>query len=257
MNLGASVAVIRQRTVGEVLDLAFRFLVTFVRTYGALSAAVLIPGIAATLALHYLTDASWQLVWLLGVTIAYFFEAPFAVLTSRLLFGENPGVLGTLRLYRGRAGAHVGATLVSAFYTTLMIGIPAIAAWYAFVDEAVLLENASPVAAQARSRRIAAEGSGSAFLIMLASLVARVGAAFLFDVLGNALLDDILQLGRPFGDLVRDGGSALAVVGLFAATPFVAVARFLAYINIRTRSDAWDVQVKFMDLASRDAAVAR
>ena len=58
------------------------------------------------------------------------------------------------------------------------------------------------------------------------------------------------QLGKPFGDLWDDGGSAYAIVGFFAALPLVATARFLAYIDGRTRQDGWDIQLRFMAIAA-------
>jgi len=261
MNLGASVAVIRPRSLGEVLDLGFRFSTTFFRPYARLAAAVLGPAAVVTIGLRYFAGLPWIWVWIIAALLSIVLEGPFTVLTSRLLFGERLGVRGTMRFYRSRLGAHVGALLLTGFYSALgwatFFGGPFVAVFYLFVDEAVLLENAGAGAAHSRSRRLSAERSGSSFMLVLTLLSARVGAVFLFESLGDAIINDVLQLGRPFGSLLHDGGSPIALLGLFAATPFIAVVRFLAYIDIRTRSDAWDVQVRFMDLASRDAAVAR
>jgi hypothetical protein len=58
----------------------------------------------------------------------------------------------------------------------------------------------------------------------------------------------LLQAGEPFGSLLQDGGSPYALAGLFLATPLVASARFLSYIDGRTRRDAWDVQVRFLGI---------
>jgi hypothetical protein len=40
------------------------------------------------------------------------------------------------------------------------------------------------------------------------------------------------------------------VIGCFAALPLVATARFLSYIDGRTRQDGWDIQLRFMSLAA-------
>ena len=44
-----------------------------------------------------------------------------------------------------------------------------------------------------------------------------------------------------------------AVIGFFAALPLVATARFLSYIDGRTRQDGWDIQLRFMSIAAAEA----
>ena len=65
------------------------------------------------------------------------------------------------------------------------------------------------------------------------------------------LFDFVLQVGKPFGSLIDEGGSASSLLGLFLAVPYWATARFLLYVDLRTRRDGWDVQVRFMALASQ------
>ena len=113
--------------------------------------------------------------------------------------------------------------------------------------EAVLLERHGISDALARARRFAFGHYDVLFRVLLAQGVAFVGGAVLADQLGGALLDFGLQLGRPFGALF-EGGSLSALLGLFAAVPFVASARFLQYIDGRTRRDGWDIQLAFLAL---------
>jgi hypothetical protein len=70
------------------------------------------------------------------------------------------------------------------------------------------------------------------------------------DLLGQVVVNWILQAGRPFGSLWSDGGSIFALAGFFAVLPWIATARFLAYTNIRTRKEGWDIQLKFMAIAA-------
>lgn len=51
-----------------------------------------------------------------------------------------------------------------------------------------------------------------------------------------------------------DGGSALALLGWWLSVPFVATARFFVYLDIRTRSEGWDIQTRFAGIAARAAA---
>jgi hypothetical protein len=39
--------------------------------------------------------------------------------------------------------------------------------------------------------------------------------------------------------------------------PYVATARFLAYLDLRTRSEGWDIQTRFAAIALRAAEVER
>ena len=69
------------------------------------------------------------------------------------------------------------------------------------------------------------------------------------EVLGQGLIS-LLELPAVFGSLFDDGGSVMALLGLFASIPFLTGARFLTYIDNRTRRDGWDVQVRLMTLAA-------
>ena len=60
--------------------------------------------------------------------------------------------------------------------------------------------------------------------------------------------------GKPFSKLFDKGVTPFALAGLFLAAPFTATARFLHYIDTRTRADGWDIQVKFMALVAEHEA---
>jgi hypothetical protein len=67
----------------------------------------------------------------------------------------------------------------------------------------------------------------------------------------------LLQLGHPFGALFTDGASAYALAGYFACVPYLATSRFLKYIDIRTRKEGWDIQLKFTAVqAASESALA-
>jgi hypothetical protein len=74
----------------------------------------------------------------------------------------------------------------------------------------------------------------------------------LFDQLGGQLLEFVFQLGQPLGSLAEDGGSGFAVLGLLLSVPLSAAARFLGYIDLRTRSEGWDIQLRFAAWAERE-----
>ena len=72
------------------------------------------------------------------------------------------------------------------------------------------------------------------------------------EIVGQAVLDDIFQAGKPFGSMLEDHGSPFALLGFLLSVPVVATARFLSYIDTRTRADGWDIQVRFLGIASKE-----
>jgi Ca2+/H+ antiporter len=118
-----------------------------------------------------------------------------------------------------------------------------------FVSEAVLLESGSPLGSLARSSRLVLFRSLSCLGLALASLCAPFLCALAADLIGNTVVEMVFQMGRPFGSLIADGGSAYAVAGALLSAPFVASASFLGYIDMRTRKEGWDIQLRFVALA--------
>ena len=94
---------------------------------------------------------------------------------------------------------------------------------------------------------------GQAFWLLMLLLAGQLGAIGITELLGQSVLDDVLLLGKPFGAVASDGGSPFAILGLLGSVPFVSTARFLQYIDTRTRADGWDVQVRFLAINARDA----
>jgi hypothetical protein len=258
MNLDRSVVVLRARGPGEVLDLTFRFASRFARDFAKLGLVTLGPAFAITVVLRFVLSWSWAVVWLFAILFTGFLEGPFTVLVSRLMFGERPRIRQTLAAWRAHLGQGIGSLLRQAFFYVIggaiIIGAPYVAVSGLYIEQATYLEQLTVAAAADRSRRLASSDWGASTLAMFQLFFAR-GAFLVFaEILGHGLVDSLLQLGHPFGRLLHDGGSLYALAGFFAATPFVASARFLHYIDVRTRTDAWDVQVRFMNLLQQERA---
>lgn len=260
MDLGRAAIVLRPRSVTETLDLALRAL-------GALSPSSLLrlslvylaPPCALLLVARYAFGLGWAWVWIAGVVLASLVDAPYTYFVSRRLFHEEP----TIREIGRAVAESLPRQLRSALYVLAMVLLTALTGFLmlpwvmtrlGYVKEATLLEGYAGGQAWARASALARSPGAPAFSLTLSLLVARLASATLAEALGQGLVDDLLQLGQPTGSLWRDGGSAYALVGLFVSTPYVACARFLAYLDLRTRTDAWDVQVRFMALAAKGAA---
>src|SRR5262249_40877626 len=90
--------------------------------------------------------------------------------------------------------------------------------------------------------------------LLCSLLVAQAVFVGVAELIGQGIVEGVLQLGRPFGSLVPDGGSVFALVGFFLSIPYVASARFLKYTDIRTRKEGWDIQLKFTAIQAADQA---
>jgi hypothetical protein len=258
MNLGDSAVVLRPRSVPEVADLAFRlcFSLAF-GVYLRLSLYSLLPVYALCLSLHYIWEFSWAYVWLVAFLLGPFVEAVYTIAVSQLMFSPSLGPRPVFSLFRKRIGA-LFRSLVIRFvglligFLTMFIALPFVAVRLLLLDEACLLEGLSGNRAYERSHRlIENRGAGSAFLLLLLLLAIRSGSVILAELTSDGLVGDLLQLGRPFGWLFRDGGSAASLAGFFLAIPIVATVRFLYYIDSRTRADGWDIQLRFHAIRAR------
>jgi hypothetical protein len=263
MNLADARVVLRPRTLGEILDLAALWCFTADRwLYARLFALVLLPSLAACVAARWLGQWSWAQVWLLAAVLATVSQGMFTVATSRALFQRDVPVGLVLGLYLRRLPSYLAALVITrailAVGAVTVVLLPSAWARVAMVHEASLLENGSPITASERAWQLCRH-RGTELALLLGglglALVAGIGA---FELLGHGLVEVVLQLGRPFGELWEDGGSLYALVGFHVAIPYVAVARFLAYVDHRTRGDGWDIQLRFMALAAEEpAGVAR
>lgn len=260
MNIDQCRVVLRPRTVSEVTDLALRVIsAAEPRLYAWLSAIVLLPALVVCLGLHYWLEWEWAAVWLVALGLGSLLQGVFTVAAGRLLFAPGLRVREVLGHFFGRFWSYLGGWILSRLALGLgMIGavfvLPPFWVWtrVAFVHEASLLEQAGPGAALKRASRFVAARGSAALGLVLWIAIAHLGAIAIGELLGNvALVESVLQLGTPFGTLMDDGGSPFALAGFFLSIPLVATARFLAYIDQRTRMDGWDIQLKFMSLAAR------
>jgi len=126
----------------------------------------------------------------------------------------------------------------------------AIAALTLFVGEAMLLERAGMGTAFARAQSVAGNAVGDLVLGIIVIALIPVSAILLADIGGRTLIGELL-LFRPPRPVWEIGGGALATIGLFLQVPFLATARFFLYLNVRTRTEGWDIQTRFAGLAAR------
>ena len=255
---GARVA-LRPRSVLDVLDLALRFLVTHAGSYARVSVVALLP--AALVSWGVARTAGWVWGWIVTVFLGLLVQTPFTALAARLVFqpdvrmGDILGV--SLRALPRVLALRIVQVLVVAFGLTIFL-VPGLWAGIAlfFIVEVAVLERAPFGVAVSRSLRIATGHSGQTLVALLALFGLQLTAIVLGDVVGRATLVDLFQFSPP-EPWWTAGGSSLALAGFWLFIPYVATARFLAYLDLRTRSEGWDIQTRFAAIALRAAEVER
>ncbi|MBN2573885.1 MAG: hypothetical protein JXP73_04905 [Deltaproteobacteria bacterium] len=263
MNLLEARVALRPRSTSDVIDLAGPFCVANHRLFLPLALWVSAAGGLLVLACRVGAKWPWSWVWLLVAAYLLLGSGVYTVAAGEVLFREAAQVRVSRVLGRfvRRFPAYLATRLVQLVVLGLcavaVVPLPIFAARLFFSPEAVLLESAGPLAALARSSRLVLYRGVPGFGLALASLAAPFVFAIAADLLGNTLVDLIFQMGRPFGSLWSDGGSAYAVAGALLSAPFVAGAGFLGYVDLRTRKEGWDIQLRLLALADSEAGKRR
>ena len=250
--LSARVA-LRERGLLDVLDLALRFVAANGALYARLTLLVVLPvGALVTLAVSRLPPV---LAWAIVVAASPLAQIPFTVLAGRLVFERDVRVRDVLRdavRVLPRAFVLRVLQLGGILGAGLACGIPGawLAAAWLFSGEVLVLEGSRPVATLGRARRLVNRHFGSAAAALIGLFVLHVTSVLVFDFGGRAIIGELLQMTAP-EPITQTGATTLAMIGFWIFIPFGATARFLVYIDLRTRSEAWDVQTKFAAIAAR------
>jgi hypothetical protein len=263
MNLLEARVVLRPRSMSDVLDLAGPFCIANRRVLLPLAIATTAVGALLAAACRLGLGWSWLAVWLSTGGYLLLTGGLFTQVAGELLFREARQI--RLRTVVGRflrrffpyLAARILQWVVLAFCAATFVPLPIFAARLLFVSETVLLESASPGVALARSSRLVLFRSIPCLGLSLACAVAPFLFAISADVVGDAIVNLVFEMGRPFGSLWSDGGSGFAVIGALLSAPLVASASFLGYIDLRTRKEGWDIQLRFLALADAEAGGRR
>jgi len=259
MNLLEARVALRPRSMSDIIDLAGPLCLANRRRMMPLAALVTAVGGALCLVCRLKLGWSWAALWWLLSGYLLLAMGIFTQAAGDLLF-HAPNELRSLQVL-GRFARRFGRYLVARIVQLVVLGLcaavfaplPVFGARLFFVSEVVLLESGSPFGSLGRSSRLVLYRSIPCLGLAIACLCAPFIFAVAADLAGEAIVNMVFQLGRPFGFLWTDGGSAYAVAGALLSAPFVASASFLGYIDLRTRKEGWDIQLRFMALAEADA----
>ncbi len=257
MSAPSSTLELRERAVLAVLDLAVRFVSSHHRRYAALAAWILVPGLLLSeLAGAFVGERTG---WTIAIVLGLFAQIPFTLLASRLVF--EPQV--ALRTILAKSVAAFGRVLAVRLIQSALVAIAGLfmvvpALWPAstllFMPEVVILEESGAIDATSRANDIGSQRRGETVLAVLLLVSLELVFVVLAELAGRALVVDVLQI-SPVA-LADAGGHPLALVCFWLFVPYRATARFLLYLNVRTREEGWDVQTRFAALAARWRAEA-
>jgi hypothetical protein len=259
LDLSRTRVVLRERALLDVFDLALRFIAEHGAGYARTAALVLPPFVVASILLGRAWGAT--AAWCFAIGVSTFAAAPFTLLASRLVFEDDvraTAVIGAaLRsgwtIVRLRAvvlaGALVGGSVL------LVPGV-----WSAtvttFVIEVATLERSTVRGALARSAALVRRATGEAAMGLLLLCFLHAAAALSAESGGRAIIGVLLESRAP-ASVWTEGWSWLTLAGFWAFVPYAATVRLFVYLDIRTRSEGWDIQTRFVALAARPTADAR
>lgn len=259
MNPSRTRVALRERALLDIFDLGVRFLVEHAAVYAKTATVVLPPFfIVSTLIARAGGPVAAWLFALFASTLA---AAPFTVLASRLVFHDEvrfSRALGetlraTPRLFLARVVTSLAAGLGLAMFVLPGIWFLALTL---FVVEVTVLEGGTLRAVLVRSSRITRCESSETFMALLLLLLLHAVALVSADSAGRTIISTLLESRAP-GSMWADGWSVLSLLGFWLFVPYVATARFFVYLDVRTRSEGWDIQTRFIALASRASLDAR
>jgi hypothetical protein len=249
--------------MSDVIDLAGPFCLVNRRLMAPL--ALLALGVGSSLAAMLRLGKAWpwEQVWLVLAGFLLVANGLFTLAAGELLF-HPPREIRLRTLFRRFAhrllpflATRLLYLLVLAISALFIVPLPIFLARLHFTSEAVLLESASPFESFRRSTRLVLFRSFPCLGLAVASLLVPFLFAAAADLIGDTLVQTIFQMGQPFGSLWSDGGSGYAVAGALLSAPFVASLSFLGYVDMRTRKEGWDIQLRFLALAEAESQSRR
>jgi hypothetical protein len=226
---------LRPRDPLDVLDLTVVLVRARWRPLARFAGAVLLPlslvfGFAA-----WWSEGAWWL-GLAALAVGPAVQAPLTLLAGRLLFAEDSSVVEAFRGVGERASALLGVVAVAAGVVlvsslTCFVGAPLFLGPLAFSGEAALLERVDAGRALRRSARLAAAQPAAATAVVLGRVALTLWCAVTFE------------LGEPFGAALDGACTPYLLSGVLVAHALHGLYRLLVYVDARTRSEGWDLQV--------------
>jgi len=240
---------LRPRGPLEVFDLGLRLVRGNLRDVLSLLALTVLPPWLLLSGWAWWVEGAPELVLVAALAACLPLPAPFAVLTGRLLFAERFPVRAVVVDLLHHIPQLLWVWVLQAFVWVLGLATCG-AGWlllhstWLFVEETTLLERVDMGRSLRRSYMLAAAHPGAALSGTLGRLVLTAWCAVVGEAAGQALVGTVLQLGTPFGSVYDGVATPYLVLGMLVAQPLFAIYRLLLYVDVRTRVEGWDLQVR-------------
>jgi len=249
MNPNQCRLALRPRGPLEVFDLGLRLVRANAADIAGLVALTVGPPAVLLGGLAWWVEGAPEIVLPLVLLACLPLPAPFAVLTGRLLFAERFPVREVVVDLLRHLPQLAWAWFVQGFVwvigaATCGAGWLVMHATWLFVEETALLERVGVGRTLRRSFRLASAHPGAALAGTLGRLAITVWFAVVGEAAGHAIVSTVLQLGAPFGSATAGMVTPYMVLGILLAQPVFAIYRLLLYVDVRTRVEGWDLQVR-------------
>lgn len=259
MNVAEARVALRERSLWDILDVALRFFVANARAYVWPSLLCVVPSAAISTLVGSVAGPEWG--WFTAVGLSLFAATPVTVLTSRLVFDAHPKTSDILITSIGKNLALIPLRVIQLVLVAMGFAVFVIpGAWVAVLfftaPEIMIAESSGTVSTIGRAQRIVGAAFGDMAVMGLVVLVGRLVLVLVLDVAVRALLTDLLQVSAP-EPIWESYGGAISYTAFFLVLPLEAVARFFSYLNVRTKTEGWDIQARFLEIARRSEEGAR
>lgn len=246
MNPDLCRVALRPRGPLEVFDLSLSLCRAHLAVFARLAAWLVLPLALALGAGAALTAGHWA--WLAAaLALSPLLQAPFTLLGGRLLFNEKTTAGQVVRELLQRPISLLAIPFWYSFVALLGLLSCGVAAFLmpamVFVTEAALLERADGTRIPRRATKLAALHPGIAIAASVGWLLSTIWWALVGEGLGQAVVGTVLQIGQPFGTLSDGVVTPYLLAGVLFAQPLFGIYRLLLFVDVRTRVDAWDLQV--------------
>jgi len=264
MNLEDLSVAVRERSLAEQLDLAL----LLARRHAARLVLLAVLGAAPWIALDWLLFAGSNpeqpaaLAWLVVLLVAQapVATAPITAYLGEAMFSRQPTLRGALATTRQRIAPLLAFALYRAAFVAVPVGLLSAVAggtpgllllfllmfYPLHAGEVVLLERQPLRASFTRARQLMAswraEAVGQLALGGLVIVVGSLAAVIAGVVLINLLFWDAIS-GEDWWRWFHPGSTPLALLMPWPFIAWLAVVRFLSYIDLRTRREGWEIEL--------------
>jgi hypothetical protein len=267
--------VLRPRALDETFDLAVAYARLYWRDFGRVILVSAGVGLLIAAAAKVAFGFGWERLWVLTFVLAPLIERATTAYAGNHLFGTRATLRAGLMAVVRRPFLSLASALLIPLPAVPLLAdpdsstaaessIPLMIAWavpWAFLlarshyfTQVALLEGSKLGATRRRALRMVDGRFGRSMFFVVAAAHFRFGAAVSADLAVRFVVGVLLQLGEPMDGLFHAGGSWAALAGYLAAAPLVALARLFDYVDARTRTDGWDIQVRFKAIVADERA---